>query len=321
MRDEPAGVSVADLVAALDAGWGIRARDVRHLPVGAGGYHWSVDGRWFLTVVSQPVERPLRTALALHRDAGLDFVLAPVPTTAGEMQRPLPGGWLLSVFPLVDGVAGDFGPFPDDAARESIVDLLVALHGATPAVLDIAPPATPALPGRAGLADAIRELDRPWTTGPYAEDARSLLAAHAGEVESRLAALENLGARLDRSGWVVTHGEPHPGNILTTAEGPLLIDWDTVRIAPPERDLWLLTATPFEPSPTDEDKAMQRYAAATGRPVSASAVAFYRETWILADIAAYLDDLRRPHSTGGDAADALEYLAANLSTEPPALPV
>jgi len=37
---------------------------------------------------------------------------------------------------------------------------------------------------------------------------------------------------------VLTHGEPHPGNTMLTAGGWRLIDWDTVLIAPPERDLW-----------------------------------------------------------------------------------
>jgi hypothetical protein len=35
-------------------------------------------------------------------------------------------------------------------------------------------------------------------------------------------------------------------------------------------------------------------------------------SWILADIAAYADDLRRPHREGGDAEDALTYVEAGL---------
>ena len=40
--------------------------------------------------------------------------------------------------------------------------------------------------------------------------------------------------------WVVTHGEPHPVNVMQTDAGRVLIDWDTVAIAPPERDLWMV---------------------------------------------------------------------------------
>ncbi|HXP18631.1 MAG TPA: phosphotransferase [Streptosporangiaceae bacterium] len=34
---------------------------------------------------------------------------------------------------------------------------------------------------------------------------------------------------------VTTHGEPHSANIIRAGSGRLLIDWDTVGLAPPER--------------------------------------------------------------------------------------
>jgi spectinomycin phosphotransferase len=41
-------------------------------------------------------------------------------------------------------------------------------------------------------------------------------------------------------GPVLTHGEPHPANLLSAGGSLLLIDWDTVGLAPPERDLSLI---------------------------------------------------------------------------------
>src|SRR5690348_3153683 len=101
MRDKPAGVTNADLIAALHAGWRIEARELAYLPVGAGGYHWSVDDRWFLTVTADefgPLDRALRTALTLRQQAGLGFVLAAEPTRDGGPLRALPSGHNLSVF-------------------------------------------------------------------------------------------------------------------------------------------------------------------------------------------------------------------------------
>jgi aminoglycoside phosphotransferase (APT) family kinase protein len=37
---------------------------------------------------------------------------------------------------------------------------------------------------------------------------------------------------------VLTHGEPHGANVLLGEGGLSLVDWDTVGIAEPERDLW-----------------------------------------------------------------------------------
>src|SRR6185369_10155354 len=101
MRDWPVGVTETDLVTALKSGWDIEAGEIHYLPVGAGGYHWSADGRWFLTVTDArfgPLERALRTARAL-RDAGLTFVLAAVPAVDGSPLRPLGARHNLSLFP------------------------------------------------------------------------------------------------------------------------------------------------------------------------------------------------------------------------------
>jgi spectinomycin phosphotransferase len=303
MQDKPAGVTEAMLVTALRDGWGIEAREIVYLPVGAGGYHWRVDDRWFLTVTGAepaPLERALRTAQTLHRDAGLEFVLAP----EGVPLRPVGPRQTLSVFRLVEGVAGDFGRHTGD--RAEVVDMLAALHRATPRVRDLAPPDDRRLPGRETLTWPLP------AAGPYSEPARDLLAVHAAKIGRWLSELDRLAAEIPPVPLVVTHGEPHPANILTTPTGTLLIDWDTVRIAPPERDLWHLADDPFAEADPAGDKALTRYAEATGHQISAAALAFYRLTWILADIAAYTADLRAPHTEGGDAEDALHGLHGYL---------
>ncbi len=39
-------------------------------------------------------------------------------------------------------------------------------------------------------------------------------------------------------GLVITHGETHSDNFIRSSDGLVLVDWDTVGLAPPERDLW-----------------------------------------------------------------------------------
>ncbi|MFF3440037.1 phosphotransferase [Streptosporangium sp. NPDC002721] len=335
MRDRPAGLAEAELIAALAEGWGVEARSAEYLPVGAGGYHWSVADRrgtaWFVKVNDLGVEdagrddafdrlgRSFGTALALRRDAGLGFVLAPVPAVTGAVVWRLTPGYALSVFPMVTGSAGRFGPHrPRD--RAEVIDLLAELHRATPIVADTAARTDLVLPGRDRLEEALRDLGRRWTGGPHAEPARELLSAHAGRIRRSLADFDH---RVDQvrntaEAWVVTHGEPHPGNIMRTPAGPRLIDWDTVRIAPPERDLWMLTpalATMLGEDPAgDVDDVLTRYTRATGRPVTPAGLALYPLWWRLADIAAYTDELRRPHGNGEDAAASLTYLTGYLES-------
>lgn len=53
---------------------------------------------------------------------------------------------------------------------------------------------------------------------------------------------------------ISTHGDCHPGNILWNKEGPHLVDFDDMVVAPPIQDLWML----FDG--TEEDKRRQREA-------------------------------------------------------------
>ncbi|WP_250029007.1 hypothetical protein [Paractinoplanes maris] len=78
MRERPAGLREDDdLLRGLADGWGLVARSIEFLPVGA--YHWAVDdgaARWFVTVDARAdptLPRALGTATAL-RQAGLEFV-------------------------------------------------------------------------------------------------------------------------------------------------------------------------------------------------------------------------------------------------------
>jgi hypothetical protein len=108
-----------------------------------------------------------------------------------------------------------------------------------------------------------------------------------------------------RSGPVViTHGEPHPGNILRSAGTMRLIDWDTVGLALPERDLWMVAG--------DDSCAADRYAGLTGRPVSGAALRMYKMRWSLDDIALAIRDFRAPHEQNEDSALTWDTLTETI---------
>jgi len=115
-----------------------------------------------------------------------------------------------------------------------------------------------AIPSRDELIVALADLAGRWDSGPFGEPARLLLARHATSVQRVLEHYDRLVAaangRPER--MVLTHGEPHRGNTITTDDGFVLIDWDTALIAPPERDLWAFA---------DEDRqVLDDYTARTG---------------------------------------------------------
>ncbi len=258
MRSPPDGIDSDDVVAALADGWGFDAAETEYAPVGAGSYHWVVrarDGTPAFVTGRRPrreavarrdarrrVRQPARafdTAVAL-RDAGLEFVVAPFRTTNGDTVHRLGRQHAVALFPFLDGAAGEFGPHAEDA-RADVVAMLARLHGTTPT--GTAPRLVGVdVPGRRQLEAALREVGEPWTGGPFSEPARHALAAISSDVAELLAFADRLAADV-RSDWVVTHGEPHAGNVLTADGRRLLVDWDTVALAPPERDLWLVVET------------------------------------------------------------------------------
>ena len=259
MRDRPTGLREHDLRLALAEGWRIDVAALRYAPVGGGSYHWLVrDGagrRWFVTAddldekawlghtrpaVMAGLVSAMETALALRRDAGLDFVVAPVPAVDGAAVRPAGAGHAVAVFPFLDGSAGRWGEPLLAAERAVLTGMLAALHRSAPPASARA--AAIGLARRAELDAALRELGRPWRAGPFGEPVRTLLAGAGDRIRGLLEAFDRRADAIRPAGFVITHGEPHPGNVMRAGLRRMLIDWDTVALGPPERDLWMVTA-------------------------------------------------------------------------------
>jgi thiamine kinase-like enzyme len=320
----PEELETSALIAVLADDWGLDVEAVDYAAVGGGSYHWLVqdlDGtRSFVTAddldqkpwlgetresAFDGLRRAFDTAVAL-RDSGVGFVVAPIPTSRGETVRRIGPRHTIALFPFVDGNAGTYGRY-ETAERTALLTMLAELHEATP-VAAVARRIDLALPGRDKLETALQQLNQTWSGGPLSEPARQTLARHASEVAELLALLDDLSADVATrsTNWVITHGEPHAGNVMRTGESYVLVDWDTVALAPRERDLWMLVEEPAEEAST--------YTATTGQQLDEVAVRFFRLTWALADIAAFTDLLRSPHDHSEDTEKAHKALTYYVTT-------
>jgi spectinomycin phosphotransferase len=319
-----AEVSETSLAAALERGWGLRVSHLRYLPKGFGSHHWTaeVNGRsvYLLTVddldakpwLGRDRESVLSglgvcygTALRLQQQCDLEFVVAPVVGIDGSWVRRLTPGRSLAVFPFVDGQTGGWGDRLDPVGRDQLERLLARLHLATAALSWPVPVRGLELPGRPDLEDALAHLSEEWAGGPFSEPARELLAEHAPRVRQSLSTYDRLTGQVARSGrgLVVTHGEPHPGNLMRVDGGFRLVDWDTVALAPAERDLWMLT---------DGAASFGAYRALTASEIDDSALALYRMAWPLEDAAAFLRLLRAGHGRDLDTEKSWAALTRTL---------
>jgi spectinomycin phosphotransferase len=322
VRALPDDFEAGALIGPLADGWGFEVESSEYAAVGGGSYHWTVsdaDGtRGFVTVddldrkpwlgdtrtsVFDGLRRAFDTAAAL-RDAGLGFVVAPIPTGRGETVLRIGPRHTIALFPFVAGPAGRFGRY-ESAERAAVLTMLAELHAATPAVATVAHSIDLELPGRDQFEASLGDLDETWSGGPFSEPARELLAQHARYVAELLALADRLAVDVaPPSTWVVTHGEPHAGNVIRTEERHVLVDWDTVALAPPERDLWMLVG--------DSGEEATGYSEATGRELDDVALDFFRLRWDLNDLAAFTDELRSPHRDSPDTAKAFDALTYYL---------
>jgi spectinomycin phosphotransferase len=316
MEDRPEGFDESDLSAGLAEHFAIAMRTTSYAPVGFGDYHWHVTGddgrKWFAKVSDlthkehcgptaeaalEGLHKAMETAATLGERDGLEFVVAPLRARSGQPVVALNDRYALSIFPFLTAESGEFYQELSSADRDQVLGLLAQLHRS--AQPDCVPATALDPPGRASVESALAELPSPWSGGPFAEPARELVVDAEDLLRARLTDFDRLAEQVRRNGrpQVVTHGEPHPGNLLRTENGYLLIDWDTVGLAVPERDLSLLS---------DDPANLARYTELTGAEPDPAALALYCLRWRLMDLAEFLAWFRGPHTRTTDTEMAWE---------------
>ena len=294
MHDRPTHVldgTVLSLVRThLDAG----VTTVEHVPVGFGAWHWLAEGpdgpRLFVTLdppsprhAAGTLEQTYAAAAALAR--ALPFVHAPLRTTSGGFTVPV-GGDLLSATRWLPGRRPEaFGPEAAEAVR--------ALHAATP------PPHLRAWQPLVGpdLVERLQDAtSTQWRAGPFGEEARRAIRGRLAVIEGWLVDYLDLCAGLDPSAYVATHGEPGVHNEWLTDEGLRLIDWESLLLAPPERDLLDVDAAALVPHDPDRRR-------------------LFDLEWRLSEIEAFGTWLRNPHAGNDDDRTALGGLHHELTRD------
>lgn len=326
MLTEPRDLAAATVLQVVREHWDPDVVSSAFVPVGAGAFHWVCAGRrmprWFVTAddVTTPgrLEELLDTYAAARELATRGhhvvvptvppLVSAPADDTEEAPVGVVVGSYLVTVTAYLEGASGP-GEYADDNQRTLVAGALGDLHSDTPPrrVRTWAP----GPPLRTELLRLLATLDRPWRSGPMGESARTALRDNVAEVHRLYGRHDALATRAEsgRAGWVPTHGEPHTANVLWRAAGPVLVDWESLRLAPRERDLRtvLRGAAGAEP--------LSAYVAHGGSGVlDDDMVELFDLEWWLWDVADFAVRFSRPHT--GDADDARFHAALLAELDP-----
>lgn len=196
----------------------------------------SDSGRYFAKLVRPPFDvptlAPTLPVLRELRQLGIAQITYPIPALDGRLSLDLNGGLLV----LFNYVAGEW---VFDFPFEPYVRLLASIHGLSDQIQTPLPRETFEL---TFMNDLLAVCERLWTDtfdhpqehalAQWASARRSDLLRDIGIAEAAIKQLQSADLP-----FILTHGDA-PGNILYDGQQVVLVDWDTVLLAPRERDTW-----------------------------------------------------------------------------------
>ena len=294
MRTPPQDLTEAEVGAAVAAHWSAAAESIKYAPIGFGSHHWvlteATGRRWFVTADAVADSRDrlaeltaaLTTAYALRHHCGLEFVVAPLAGVDDQLLS-ITGRYALALYPYLERVTDG------RADPQQLLTMIIALHATTPDVGDLAAVEDLTVRDRPNLEAVLDNPDTLRSAGPYAADFAKLVMDYQEPIRAAFDRHDAVAATLgaEREMWVITHGEPKANNTMITASGPVLVDWDTVQVAPPARDLWMMGS-------------VDAYASLTGRDVPVEQLEFYRLRWDLKDLCGSARWFTGPHERTTD---------------------
>lgn len=242
---------------------------------------------------------------------GIATVIAPIPTRAGALWVST-GEWNVMLYPHVGGRDGYAAALGDTQCIE-FGKALNAIHATpVPALLDI-PRETfaPQYRERVREFQALVEVTRP--ADPVAAAMAAIMRDRQVLIADLVARAEQLAHRVQQRGleYAMCHGDLHAGNLLIAPDGEFyIVDWDTLVLAPKERDLMYIGAGLGVCDTARQQRLFYRGYGDVA--VDMLALTYYRYERIVEDIAAFGEQLLASDAGGADRAQSLEYFTSSF---------
>jgi spectinomycin phosphotransferase len=295
----PPNLSDDAIVACLRDSFGLRIAQVDFLPLGAdvnsAVYRVIADdgAPYFLKLRSGAVDEVSVAVAAFLRAQGIGRVMAPIATTAGGLWARAHGfDWRL--YPFFDGRDG-FEVALSKAQWIALGQTMRAVHATRlPAELAALVPREAYSPA---LRDTVRtyqqQVEHDHFDDPTAASFAAVLLAKRDEIRTLVERAEQLAQALQKRDLelVICHSDLHGGNVLLGAADELaIVDWDEPILAHKERDLMFIGGG-IGAIWNDDQEVGWFYQGYGHTEIDLPALAYYRNERIVADLAAYGDQI------------------------------
>ena len=113
--------------------------------------------------------------------------------------------------------------------------------------------------------------------------------------------------------FILCHGDIHGWNLLIDKNGALyMVDWDTLIIAPKERDLMFIGGGLGDSGYTPQEEEAMFYQGYGQANINQVAISYYRCERVIEDIAVYCEHIFLSDEGGEDRKESLENVKANF---------
>jgi spectinomycin phosphotransferase len=309
------------IIACVQDAYGLLVDHIAFLPIGADlntvvyRIVAADETPYFLKLRRGAFDETSVTFPSLLSDRGITHIIAPLVTQVGRLWAVL-GDFKVILHPFVAGRNGyelalserhwaDFG-----AALKSIHTV------ETPPTLTSRIPTETYSPEWREIVKAfLARVEHDTFDDPVAVELAAFLQAKRDEIHDLVGRAERLAQALQNrsSAFIVCHADLHAGNILIDANDALyIVDWDTLILAPKERDLMFVGAGLMGGRRTPEEEETMFYRAYGQTEIDPVALAYYHYERIIQDIAVDCEIIFSTSAGGEDREQSLRYLTSNF---------
>ena len=308
------------LIACLQHDYGLRIIQIDFLPLGndlnTAVYRVVADDArpYFLKLRGGNFDEITVAIPQLLSDQGMAQVIAPIATCAGRLWARV-DTFTAILSPFVAGQNG-FEVAVTDRQRIEIGAALKRLHtAALPSSLGQRIPREEYAPYWRDLVRKFQErAEETAFVEPVAAQLAALLQAKRAVIDNLVLRAEQLGNLLQARSLenVLCHADIHAGNLLIDGDDTLyIVDWDTLILAPKERDLMFVGSGIDHVWRSAREQALF-YQGYGSTEIDPTTLAYYRFERIVEDIAAYCEQILLTDQGGQDREEGLRQLASQF---------